>query len=473
MVFSSVIFIFLFLPTVIFCYFLCPSKYLFLRNIILLIFSLAFYFYGEPKLIVIMILSIILNYIIGILVDKEQQKNRSGKGFLVFSVVANLSALVYFKYLMFFTENVNAIFGTEFIVPSIIMPIGISFYTFQAMSYVFDVYNKTAKVQKNPLNVALYVSMFPQLIAGPIVRYETVAEEINERTHSFENFSEGATRFVYGLSKKIIIANQMGLIADKVFAKPIDTLDMKLAWVGTIAYALQIFYDFAGYSDMAIGLGKIFGFTFLENFNFPYISKSITEFWRRWHMSLGTWFRDYVYIPLGGNRVKYSRQILNIFVVWFLTGFWHGASWNFIVWGLYFAVILIVEKKVLLKYLDKPFAHIYALVLILIGWVFFRSENMGYAFGYIGAMFDFGTLTNTSNQAYYLLWEYKFEWILAIIFAIPFSVMLKEQVAKYNTNVYTSVAVYTTKFVFISVCFILANLYLLNSTINPFIYFRF
>ncbi len=269
MVFSSVIFIFLFLPAVLLCYFLCPSKYLKVRNFILLVFSLAFYFYGEPKLIIIMILSILINYIIGVLISKEQEQNKSGKGLLVLMVCINLSILVYFKYLMFFTENVNVILGTTFVVPKIVMPIGISFYTFQAMSYVFDVYNKTAKVQKNPLNVALYVSMFPQLIAGPIVRYETVAEEINERTHSVENFSYGATRFIYGLSKKIIIANQMGLIANRVFAKPVDSLDIKVAWIGIIAYALQIFYDFSGYSDMAIGLGKIFGFTFLENFNYP------------------------------------------------------------------------------------------------------------------------------------------------------------------------------------------------------------
>ncbi len=469
MVFSSLIFLFLFLPCVLLIYFLCPAKYLKARNIILLMASLFFYFFGEPRLIVIMLFSITMNYIFGMLVHSEQTKGRSGKGIVITSTIANLMILGYFKYLNFFVNNINSLFGLDITVAKIIMPIGISFFTFQAMSYVFDVYYKTAKVQKNPLNVALYISMFPQLIAGPIVRYETVAEEIEYREHSLSNFSEGVVRFVYGFAKKIIIANQMGLIADKVFANQMDTLDFKLAWIGIIAYSFQIFYDFSGYSDMAIGLGKIFGFTFLENFNFPYISKSATEFWRRWHMSLGTWFRDYVYIPLGGNRVSFWRQIFNIFAVWFLTGFWHGASWNFIAWGIYFALILIIEKNFLLKKLDKtfaPIAHIYALVLIIIGWVFFRSDNLAYAIGYIGKMFSFQTITASSNEAYYFLLEYRFEWLLAFIFALPTTVFVKRLV---GDNIVYNVG----RLIFVFGTFIVSIMYLVNATFNPFIYFRF
>ncbi len=470
LVFSSPIFIFQFLPVVLLLYFLVPKKLLFVRNFILLLFSLFFYFYGEPKHIIIMLVSVLINYIFGLTVNLLKNKGKSAKLTLTASVVANLGLLFYFKYLNFFVNNINSLAGTQIVIDKIIMPIGVSFFTFQAMSYVFDVYMGKGSVQKNPLNLALYISMFPQLIAGPIVRYETVAAEINRRTTDSQKVAQGIIRFIYGLSKKILLANSMGIIADKVFAVPLDKLHADLAWIGAIAYSLQIYFDFSGYSCMAIGLGKIFGFTFLENFNYPYISKSITEFWRRWHISLGTWFRDYVYIPLGGNRKGNYRHIINILVVWLLTGFWHGAAWNFIFWGLYFALLLTIEKFFLLKLLSrfpKFIAHIYSLLMIILGWVLFRSDNIGNAFTYMSKMF---TAFEFSPQAYFFLIQYRTEFLAAILFSLPLGQALKNIPVKSKLAEFV---ILSTKLIFVFALFFLSVIYLINSSFNPFIYFRF
>ncbi len=335
MVFSSVVFLFAFLPAVLACYFLTPRRFRFLRNLILLAFSLAFYAFGEPLYVLVMLFSILLNYVLGFFVEKNRNKQSRVLACAV-AVILNIGILVYFKYTGFFVEILNGMTGLELQMAKITMPIGISFFTFQGLSYVLDVYFDNARVQKNPLNVALYISFFPQLIAGPIVRYETIAEQIEERNENLSDAAAGISRFIMGFGKKILIANNVGLVADAVFSKQPGELSSLLAWFGLIAYSLQIYFDFSGYSDMAIGLGKIFGFHFLENFNYPYISQSITEFWRRWHISLGTWFRDYVYIPLGGNRGGVRRHIRNIVVVWMLTGFWHGRGVEFHCMGTLF-----------------------------------------------------------------------------------------------------------------------------------------
>ncbi len=348
MLFSSLTFLFLFLPLILIIYYTVRIE---LRNYVLLFFSLFFYAWGEPKYILLMLFSISINYIFGLLVDRWRG-TKYIKLILGLSVVFNLGLLGIFKYTNFIIENMKS-FGLEFSIAEIRLPIGISFFTFQAMSYVIDVYRKEGKCQKNPLNLALYISFFPQLIAGPIVRYQTVAKQIEERRENFEQFSEGTKRFIRGLGKKAILANGVGYIADQILTSDFSNLSLTGAWLGIIAYTLQIYFDFSGYSDMAIGLGKMFGFEFLENFNYPYISKSITEFWRRWHISLGSWFRDYLYIPLGGNKGSKYKFYRNIFIVWLATGLWHGASWNFIFWGVFYGVLIVLERNFLLKLLEK------------------------------------------------------------------------------------------------------------------------
>ena len=343
MLFSSPIFLFSFLPITLFVYYIFLIKTKRVKNYFLLLMSLIFYAWGEPKFIVMLIASIVINWFFGILIDKNRENKKKSKLIIALMLLANLSILIVFKYLGFLVTNINVIFNQNLVVPNIALPIGISFFTFQAISYVIDVYRKNGTVQKNILNVGLYLAFFPQLIAGPIVRYETVAEQINYRKENFDDFSKGVYRFIFGLSKKVLISNQMAIIADVAFDN--SPSSVLFAWLGAIAYALQIYFDFSGYSDMAIGLGAMFCFKFDENFNYPYIAKSITDFWHRWHISLSTWFRDYVYIPLGGSRCKRSKAFLNIFIVWLLTGIWHGASWNFILWGLYFFAFLIIEKS--------------------------------------------------------------------------------------------------------------------------------
>lgn len=462
MVFSSLSFLFYFLPTILFLYYILPKKFRYGRNFVLLIGSLFFYFVGEPKAIVVMLLSIFINYIGGIAVNSGGEKQR--KISLTIVVILNLTILFYYKYLMFIVGNLSKIFDFSVETKSIYMPIGISFFTFQGMSYVFDVYMKNAEVKKNPLDIALYISLFPQLIAGPIVRYKTVADEIDGRVETLDLFSTGVIRFIVGLSKKVLLANKFGIIADEIFKLNGNyNLSVPLSWFGVLMFALQIYYDFSGYSDMAIGLGKMFGFNFLENFDYPYISKSITEFWRRWHMSLGTWFRDYIYIPLGGNRVSVPRHILNMFIVWFLTGFWHGASWNYIIWGLYFFVFLVIEKYVFgnkFEKVPKIFRHLYALIVILVGWVIFKEENSFLLLKYLKAMFSVGLKPTIGGVTYYLK-EYYIEIFLGIIL---------------STNILKAFEKGKKTIPAISIYFILLILSivsLFSSSYNPFIYFRF
>jgi alginate O-acetyltransferase complex protein AlgI len=473
LVFSRPLFVFVFLPAVLLLYFLVPKRFLPLRNLVLLGFSLGFYFIGEPKYVLVMLGSILINYLFGYGIGLRQAKGQTGKVLLILSLVINLGGLVFFKYLTFLTENINWLFGSAVELPRIIMPIGISFFTFQAMSYVFDVYRKTVDTQKNPLNVALYVSMFPQLIAGPIVRYETIANEIKKRDTNIEKFAEGAARFIYGLAKKVVLADAMGQIADAVFNRPVQDMPGTVAWMGALAYSFQIFYDFSGYSDMGIGLGKMFGFTFLENFNFPYISKSVTEFWRRWHISLGTWFRDYLYIPLGGNRAGALRQIANLFIVWLLTGFWHGAAWNFVAWGLFYFVFLTTEKLLQKKFnlsFKNPLFHLYALLLVVVGWVLFRSESITYAVGFLGKMFNPVSAFAGSGEALYYLLEYAPEWILAVVFSMPVGLTLTRAAERFKRG---RTVVESVRLVYLFAVFLIAAMTVVTSNFSPFIYFRF
>ena len=385
MVFSSLTFLLIFLPVLSILYFLV--KNIKVKNYILLIFSLLFYAWGEPIYIVIMLLSIIVTYIAGIVINKSINKKIA----LIISILLLLSSLLFFKYYNFLIDNINSIFNINIVKSKLSLPIGISFYTFQAISYLIDVYRNKTKVQNNIFYLALYISLFPQLIAGPIVRYETIENEIRERKHTLDNVVDGIKRFIIGLSKKVIIANNMALIVDTIFDSGIIPGTF-IIYLAAICYTLQIYYDFSGYSDMAIGLGKMFGFSFLENFNYPYIAKSITDFWRRWHISLSSWFRDYVYIPLGGSRVKTIKIIRNILIVWMLTGFWHGANWNFIIWGLYYGILLLIEKFVLKNILEKIpniFKHLITLFLVIIGWVIFRITNINTLLETLKYMFIF------------------------------------------------------------------------------------
>ena len=425
MLFSSIPFLYYFLPCVILLYLIAPR---FLKNTVLLLSSLVFYAWGEPRYVIWMILSISLGYIFGLLIERFREKRGIAKLFMILSVISSLAVLGYFKYADFFISNINAVTGLSIPLLKITLPVGISFYTFQILSYTVDVYRGDVAAQKNPIDLATYVALFPQLIAGPIVRYSDIAQQLKNRNHSFEKISAGMSRFIIGLSKKILIANMLGELCD-VF-KASNDKSVLFFWLYAIAYTLHIYFDFSGYSDMAIGLGKIFGFDFLENFNYPYISGSVTEFWRRWHMSLGSWFRDYVYIPLGGNRVSQARHLFNIFVVWMLTGMWHGAAWNFIVWGLYFAIILMIEKLFLLKYLKKSkvLNHIYVLLLIIISFVIFDAASMKDAFSYIGAMFGAGDYPFISTEFVYYLRSYGVVLLIGIIGSTPLPKLVTKKI---------------------------------------------
>lgn len=463
MVFSSLTFLFIFLPVLMAIYFAVPSKYIKARNIVLLVFNLIFYAYGEPKNCLVMIVSIFMNYLFGVLVDKHRENEKQAKFWVFVAVLFNIGILIYFKYLEFIVENISSLFNAEITVQTILKPIGISFFTFQGLSYVIDVYRGITNCQKSLFNVALYISLFPQLVAGPIVRYETIADEIDNRESNASDMAEGIRRFMVGFAKKLILANAIGQVADAFFNSPISSLSVVGAWIGPIVYAFQIYFDFSAYSDMAIGLGKIFGFHFCENFNYPYISQSITEFWRRWHISLSTWFRDYVYIPLGGNRCSKLRHLFNIFVVWLLTGIWHGAKWKFIFWGIYFGVILILEKTFILKYLEKawrPIRHIYALILIVIGWAIFRAHDMEYFFGMLKTMFFVNGNPIINDKTIYNLLEFKYAIIICAIASIP----LKDYILVKNEKI---------KYVLSFVVFIVAIVCMLSNSFNPFIYFRF
>ncbi len=473
MLFSSTTFIYLFLPFVLICYYGIFRWSRPLQNIFLFIMSLIFYGWGEPKFVFAMIGSITLNWLFGLLVNKYKSENKRNKAKICIFIDCffNLGMLFVFKYLNFTSEVVFSIFGENSPIPAIALPIGISFFTFQAMSYVLDIYRDRGEVQKNILNVGLYIAFFPQLIAGPIVRYETVAEEIKHRKETSDDFFAGFTRFVIGLGKKVLIANNVALIADNVFGQVnVGPVSVGAAWLGAIAYTLQIFFDFCGYSDMAIGLGKMFGFHFLENFNYPYISKSITEFWRRWHMSLGTWFRDYVYFPLGGSRVNKSRAIYNLFVVWLLTGIWHGANWTFIVWGLLYFVLLAIEKNIGIAEKEGKFINLakwlYTMLFVIIGWVIFRAESLGIAINYIGYMF--GVNNQTADFAPFMAMLYQS--VIVILIGIVCSTPIFKVIGgKVKENFFTNL-VYACM---IAAIFVLSVSSLVSSSYNPFIYFNF
>ena len=470
MLFSSITFLFIFLPLTLLLYYLVPFR---MKNYVMLAASLIFYAWGEPVYIILMILSIILNYFCGQDIYEKRDNARAMKMSLMFGVVMNLLILGFFKYYGLLMDTINAILPIDIPYRVLALPIGISFYTFQAMSYLIDVYRKEVKPQENILYFALYISMFPQLIAGPIVRYIDIEEQLKERSINSTKFGEGAMYFIRGLAKKVVLANTFGSVYEQVAAMQMGSFSTLTAWVGAIAYAFQIYFDFGGYSDMAIGLGKMFGFEFLPNFNYPSIAKSITDFWRRWHISLSTWFREYVYIPLGGNRCTPSRHILNLLIVWMLTGLWHGAQWNFMFWGLYYGVILILEKYLWGSKIEKlPSAvqHIYAFVLVLFGWVFFFSPTLGYAGQYLKVMFGIGAKGIFDKQGFFMIFT---NWLLIVI-AILASAPRGYKLLKKITGCWQSEEVRTivTCAVYIAM-FLLCIAFLVTETYNPFLYFRF
>lgn len=466
MLFSSIPFLYYFLPVVLILYFIAPKK---LKNSVLLLTSLVFYGWGEPKYVVLMIASILIGYVSGLLIEAFSQKKLS-KLFLWLSVGINIGFLAYFKYADFFIENFNAATGLSVPLLRIALPIGISFYTFQILSYTVDVYRKDVPAQKNLINLAAYVTMFPQLIAGPIVRYSYIAKELENRNINVENFAKGMRRFILGLGKKILIANTLGELCD-IF-KQSDDKSVLFYWLYAVAFMLHVYFDFSGYSDMAIGLGRIFGFNFRENFNYPFISKSATEFWRRWHMSLGTWFRDYVYIPMGGNRVSKPKWFFNIFVVWFLTGFWHGADWTFIVWGLYFAIFLISEKLLYLKYLEKSkvLSRVYLLVVVGISFVIFNATDMKEAVSYIGGMFGVGGVPLVSTEFFYYLKSFGVTLCIGLIGCTP---IVKKTVEKIKEKSIGGKIIAVIEPIFLIALLIVMTAYLVDGSFNPFLYFRF
>jgi len=467
MLFSSIPFLYYFLPIVLVLYFLVPFRF---KNIVLLIASLFFYFYGEPVYVLLMLFSCLSSYIHGILIDKYRGRKAS-KGWLISSIATSMLLLGFFKYADFFVSNVNTIFRADIPLLRIALPIGISFFTFQTLSYTIDVYRGDAKVQKSFVRLATYVALFPQLIAGPIVRYTTVEEDLTMRTHSVNKFGEGVTRFTLGLAKKVLIANVLYEFCETFRAS--DEKSVVFYWLYAIAFSLHIYFDFSGYSDMAIGLGKIFGFRFLENFDYPYISRSISEFWRRWHMSLGTWFRDYVYIPLGGNRVSKWRWVFNTLVVWMFTGFWHGAAWTFIVWGLYFAAFLMLEKFFLKKVLEKLprfISHIYVLLAVMISFVIFNAVDFTEAFSDIRGMFGALDVPFWTKETAYYLSSYALLFIAAIFGATP---CLKKVVLKLKETKGVSTAVDVLEPVVVVLLLVVITACLVNGSFNPFLYFRF
>lgn len=465
MLFSSLTFLFIFLPVVLLGYYILPMK---AKNIWLLLSSLFFYFYGEPKYLILMLAVISVSYIFGLITEKLSGKAR--KAVLALSVVTTLSALIYFKYTDFFISSVNSIFGTDFDLLKIALPIGISFFTFQAISYNIDVYRGDVPAQKNPLNLALYISLFPQLVAGPIVRYSDVERDLRERKHTLEGFSYGVRRFITGLAKKILLANTLGNLCE-IF-RDTDEKSTLFFWLYAVAYSLQVYFDFSGYSDMAIGLGSMFGFEFIENFRYPYISSSVTEFWRRWHISLGSWFRDYVYIPMGGNRVKKPRFFFNILTVWFLTGFWHGADWTFIIWGLYFAALLLIEKSIPQKIKEKvpsAIGHIYLIFAVLVGFVIFNGSGIEGVAADLRGMFTTAYPLCNDITLYYLR-SYAVLFVIGIIGATP---AVKTAVQKFSETKIGARVTAVAQPIFVAAVLIAVTAYLIDGSYNPFLYFRF
>ena len=465
MVFSSTIFLCIFLPLVLLGYYICPKKG---RNLFLLIASLVFYAWGEPKYVFLMIFSIIANYVFGLLMEKYRQSRRL-KLMLVLSVVIDVGLLCVFKYTDFIISNINAAFGANFDLLKLALPIGISFYTFQAMSYTIDVYRGDVKVQRNIIDFGMYITMFPQLIAGPIVRYADVEKQLRDRHVTAQDFSEGAMRFVVGLGKKVLLANQIGALWSEIYALG-GSSSALMAWLGAIAFTFQIYFDFSGYSDMAIGLGRMFGFKFPENFRYPYQSVSITDFWRRWHITLSTWFREYLYIPLGGNRRGFARQALNLLIVWTLTGFWHGAGWNFILWGLYYFAILFIEKLFLLKALDrapKILRHIYSLLLIVLGWVIFACDDIAVLLPFIGSMFG----ANGALGGLDIYWLTT-KAVLLVICCIASTELPKKLMISLSGRLGEKQA-FVLKSVLALLLLGLSMVFLIGDSYNPFLYFRF
>lgn len=463
MLFNSPIFLFIFLPALLAIYCLAPNN-IRLKNNILLVASLLFYAWGEPFFVFILILSIIFNWFMAIKIEKAKPDSLHKKSILFAAIIPNILLIFIFKYLNFTLSSINDIFSSGFRIYDIALPIGISFFTFQSLSYIIDVYRMKSKAKSNLLDVGLYISIFPQLIAGPIVRYETISKEIDKRKVSGKSFAKGIERFVIGLAKKVLIANNVAIVADSIFNYETCNLSLPTAWLGAIAYTLQIYFDFSGYSDMAIGLGKMFGFNFPENFKHPYVSLSISEFWRRWHITLGTWFRDYVYIPLGGNRHGIYRTVINLFAVWFLTGLWHGANYTFIVWGLYFFVLITFEKIVKYENINaKPIRFIITILLIIIGWVIFRSPNIESAIHYVRTMFSGNIIMDSTFTS--LLNEHYISIITASIISYP---ILS------NKNTYKFIARHNfLKLAFLIVLFAISICYITKGAYSPFIYFNF
>ncbi len=469
MIFSSITFLLIFLPVILLVYYIPLKGRRKLQNIHLTMSSLFFYAWGEPVFVLVMLLSILINYLLARLIDKYREDKEKAKIIFISIFVFNLGILFIFKYLMFFLDNMNLLFNTQILLPIINLPIGISFFTFQAMSYVFDVYRKNGEVQKKIGNVALYIAFFPQLIAGPIVRYKTISKQINERKESYTLFSSGVHRFLIGLFKKVLIANNVAFIADYVFKGDVISSGSITLWIGAIMYTLQIYFDFSGYSDMAIGLGRMFGFEFLENFNYPYISKSVSEFWTRWHISLGNWFKDYIYFPLGGSRVNSKMKLIfNLSIVWLFTGIWHGANWTFISWGLFYLVLIAAEKLIpsYKKLLDKSIiGNILTLLFVIIGWVLFRSESISEALIYLKGMFVFKSGADLYLSA--LLRENMIFILIGLLAVTPLYKVVEE---KLDSNAF--IVKFTHSTIYIAV-FIVTLSYMVKSSYNPFIYFNF
>ena len=470
MLFSSMTFLFVFLPVTLAVYYLAPAQ---MRNLVMLAASLFFYAWGEPVYIILMLLSILMNYYCGLDIDGKRNSPQLARRSLIFAVAANVLVLGFFKYYGLIMETVNGTLPVDIPYRVLPLPIGISFYTFQALSYIVDVYRGEARAQKKFTWFASYICMFPQLIAGPIIRYVDIEEQLRQRSFGIVKFGRGAMFFIRGLAKKVVIANSIGTVYEQVMQLPVGTVSVLTSWVGCLAYAFQIYFDFSGYSDMAVGLGKMFGFEFRRNFHYPYVSKSITEFWRRWHISLSTWFREYVYIPLGGNRCSGQRNMVNLILVWALTGLWHGAEWNFLFWGLYYGVLLILEKHVwgaLMDRLPGVIQHIYTFVLVMVGWVFFFSPDLGSALDYIGMMFGMGASALADRQAVFLLTTHWLLFLLCILgsSSIGWTILraFMESYKKGRTQRIMSCVIYMGIFL-VSVAF------LVTETFNPFLYFRF
>ena len=467
MVFSSIPFLYVFLPVVLLIYFLCPMSR---KNLVLMVSGFLFYAWGEPVYVLLMLFSTLLDYTAGRVMERYRENPKIRKAALLTSVIINLSLLAVFKYSSFLVENINALFGISLFNPDLPLPIGISFYTFQSMSYTIDLYRGDTKMQKSYINYAAYVSMFPQLVAGPIVRYDDVAAELENRTITLDKIGEGAFLFAQGFAKKVLLANNIGILWTNV--KEMATagsVPAVTAWLGILAFTFQIYFDFSGYSDMARGMGRMLGFDFPDNFRYPYMSKSITDFWRRWHMTLGSWFRSYVYIPLGGNRKGTARTIRNLLITWMLTGLWHGASWNFLLWGLYFGVLLIIEKFFLGKYLEKLpgwLQQTYSFLLVVFGWVLFEMETPALIGGFFGSMVGFGGFAD--KYSVYLLASYGLLMVLCMIASNNWVPRLVEMAGKKFPRVVSG-----CKPVYIVLALVFGTAFLVNSTYNPFLYFRF